>query len=129
MRCIMEAPYFFAEPRASTALFTVDAARSGLAGRTGRAAGDRHVARAEQADIGLAGRVRLDIARAGHRHVERLRDHAVGIDVARPGDADLGRFGGAALDIEVARTRHGEVYALRGELCEDRKSTRLNSSH
>src|SRR3546814_10937835 len=70
MRCIMEAPYFFAEPRASTALFTVDAARSGLAGRTGRAAGDRHVARAEQADIGLAGRVRLDIARAGHRHVE-----------------------------------------------------------
>src|SRR3546814_3683260 len=103
MRCIMEAPYFFAEPRASTALFTVDAARSGLAGRTGRAAGDRHVARAEQADIGLAGRVRLDIARAGHRHVERLRDHAVGIDVARPGDADLGRL--------------------------DRKSTRLNSSH
>src|SRR3546814_16690389 len=106
MRCIMEAPYFFAEPRASTALFTVDAARSGLAGRTGRAAGDRHVARAEQADIGLAGSVRLDIARAGPRHVARMRAHAAGIDLARPGHAVLGRFAGAAPPITLARTPH-----------------------
>src|SRR3546814_20078999 len=104
MRCIMEAPYFFAEPRASTALFTVDAARSGLAGRTGRAAGDRHVARAEQADIGLAGRVPLDLARAGHRHVARLRDHAVGTDVARPGEPTSRRLGRAAPHLQVHRT-------------------------
>src|SRR3546814_19125563 len=104
MRCIMEAPYFFAEPRASTALFTVDAARSGLAGRTGRAAGDRHVSRDAQADIVLAGRVRLDIARAAHRHFKRLPAHAIRLYVARPADAALSPFGAAALATQAHRT-------------------------
>src|SRR3546814_7334032 len=91
-RCVMNAPYPLAGPCASMALFAVDAARSGLAGRTGRAAADRHVARAEQADVGLAGRIRLDIARAGDRDVERLRDEPVGVDIARAGHVDLARF-------------------------------------
>src|SRR3546814_4032755 len=86
-----------------------------------RAAADRHVARAEQADVGLAGRIRLDIARAGDRDVERRRDEPVGVDIARAGHVDLARYRGAALDVQVARARHGQF--------QDRKSTRLNSSH
>src|SRR3546814_8509461 len=64
----------------------------------------------------LAGRIRLDIARAGDRDVERLRDEPVGVDIARAGHVDLARFRGAALDVQVARARHGQFHPLRGEL-------------
>src|SRR3546814_14344675 len=77
-RCVMNAPYPLAGPCASMALFAVAAARSGLAGRTGRAAAHRHVARAEQADVGLAVRIRPDIARPGDRAVARQRATQVG---------------------------------------------------
>src|SRR3546814_12841092 len=87
-RCVMNAPYPLAGPCASMALFAVDAARSGLAGRTGRAAADRHVARAEQAAVGLAGCIRLDIARAGDRAAERLPDEPVGAAIAPAGHQD-----------------------------------------
>src|SRR3546814_19138203 len=102
----MNAPYPLAGPCASMALFAVDAARSGLAGRTGRAAADRHVPRPEQADVGLAGRIRLDIARAGDRHVERLPDEPVGRDIVRPGHVDPARFqmGTASVRTGVGRT-------------------------
>src|SRR3546814_15131860 len=118
----MNAPYPLAGPCASMALFAVDAARSGLAGRTGRAAADRHVARAEQADVGLAGRIRLDIARAGDRDVERLRDEPVGVDIARAGHVELARFRGAAPHVQVAPPRPGPFHPPRRQLAKDRTS-------
>src|SRR3546814_6308742 len=81
-------------------------ARTQLARRASRAAGQRDVARTEDADAGLAGGLRLDIARPGDRYIEVARDEPFGIDVARSGDADVARRDIAAADFDIARSRH-----------------------
>src|SRR3546814_12113016 len=73
--------------------------------RASRAAGQRDVARTEDADAGLAGGLRLDIARPGDRYIDVARDEPFGLDVARSGDADVARRDLAAADFDIARPR------------------------
>src|SRR3546814_7386649 len=103
--------------------------------RASRAAGQRDVARTEDADAGLAGGLRLDIARPGDRYIDVARDEPFGIDVARSGDADVARRDIAAADFDIARSRNLDLGILARQLRDleiarsDRTSTRLNSSH
>src|SRR5690606_7443757 len=79
---------------------------------------DLHVARPEQAHLGAAGRLRLDIARPGYRDIERIGKQSVGVDVARAGDVDLARADLSARNFKITRTRHVEFDARSAELCD-----------
>src|SRR3546814_293193 len=91
-------------------------ARTQLARRASRAAGQRDVARTEDADAGLAGGLRLDIARPGDRYIDVARDEPFGIDAARSGDADVARRDIAAADFDIARSRNLDLGILARQL-------------
>src|SRR3546814_13052789 len=78
-------------------------ARTQLARRASRAAGQRDVARTEDADAGLAGGLRPDIARPGVRYIEGARDEPFGIGAARSGAARVALRASAARDFDTPR--------------------------